>query len=248
MSILPIPAFNDNYIWLIRQGSQVVCVDPGDATPVQHYLQAHRLTLDAIWLTHHHQDHIGGVEALKQSWPQALVYGLPAWGAHVEVGEGSSLSLGTDSVTVWAVPGHTDTHLAYLWSHQGQCHVFCGDTLFSGGCGRVFTGTMAQLLASLQRFNNLPEDTLFYPAHEYTKANLRFAQAVEPCNADIQAALAAAAHTPTLPVSLAHERRINPFLRTHIPAVQAAAEGLDSTERDDPLAVFTALREWKNRF
>ncbi len=249
--ILPLPAFEDNYIWLLVHGRQAVCVDPGDAAPVRRYLASHRLDLTAIWLTHHHADHTGGVAELKQVYPQALVYGHAALGlADVAVAEGSQVPLGPDAAAVWAVPGHTDTHLAYVWSSAGRYHVFCGDTLFSAGCGRVFTGTLAQLHHSLQRLNRLPPDTLLYPAHEYTAANLRFAAAVEPDNADVAAAQQAAAQAPTLPVTLDHERRINPFLRTGQPAVRAAAvaQGLDPAVAADEQAVFAALRNWKNRF
>ena len=253
MNIIAIPAFHDNYIWLLQQGSEVVCVDPGDATPVRQYLEAQRLQLAAIWLTHHHNDHIGGVAELKRLWPQATVYGHQTLGlADVAVAEGSRVPAFNAEADVWAVPGHTDTHLASVLHGQGAqpTRVFCGDTLFSAGCGRVFTGTAAQLHHSLQRLNTLPENTLFYPAHEYTAANLRFADAEEPGNADFQAALAAAANTPTLPVTLAHERRVNPFLRTDKASVQAAAvaAGLPADQSTDGAAVFAALREWKNRF
>ena len=253
MNIIAIPAFHDNYIWLLQHGSEVVCVDPGDATPVRQYLEAQRLQLAAIWLTHHHNDHIGGVAELKRLWPQATVYGHQTLGlADVAVAEGSRVPAFAAEAEVWAVPGHTDTHLAYVLHGQESqpTRVFCGDTLFSAGCGRVFTGTAAQLHHSLQRLNTLPENTLFYPAHEYTAANLRFAAAVEPANADVQAALAAAANTPTLPVTLAHERRVNPFLRTDKASVQAAAvaAGLPADQSTDGAAVFAALREWKNRF
>lgn len=251
MKIVPVPAFDDNYIWLLQHGRQIVCVDPGDAAPVQQYLQARHLDLNAVWLTHHHHDHTGGVAELKHLWPQAQVYGHADLGlADTVVGEGSRVPVGQHSGAVWAIPGHTDSHLAYLLNDNGQAHVFCGDTLFSAGCGRVFTGTVTQLYRSFQRFDKLPENTLFYPAHEYTAANLRFAAAVEPDNADVQAALRAAQHTPTLPVTLAHERRINPFLRTGTASVQAAvcAQGLNEAQRGDEQAVFAALREWKNRF
>ena len=166
MNITAIPAFNDNYIWLLQQGSEVVCVDPGDATPVRQYLAAQRLQLAAIWLTHHHADHIGGVAELKRLWPQACVYGHQTLGlADAAVAEGSRVPAFDACAEVWAVPGHTDTHLAYVLHQAGRAHVFCGDTLFSAGCGRVFTGTVDQLHHSLQRFNTLPENTLFYPAH-----------------------------------------------------------------------------------
>jgi len=147
-----------------------------------------------------------------------------------------------------APPAHPDRHISYLLENSDGLHVFCGDTLFSAGCGRVFTGTIEQLYDSFHRFNQLPEETLFYPAHEYTASNLRFAQHIEPDNADIQTALSAAEHTPTLPVSLAHERKVNPFFRVHLPQVQARAEELSGRKLNSELEVFAALRELKNQF
>ena len=161
---------------------------------------------------------------------------------------GTQFTFGDVQVTVWATPGHTGRHISYLMETSDGIHVFCGDTLFSAGCGRVFTGTVEQLYDSFQRFNQLPEGTLFYPAHEYTAANLDFAAHIEPDNADIQAALKAAAHTPTLPVTLAHERRINPFLRVDLPHVRARAEALSGKTLNSSLDTFVALRELKNRY
>lgn len=248
MEIVALPAFRDNYIWLLRHGGEIVCVDPGDAPPVLAYLQAQGdRHLDAVWLTHEHGDHTGGVAALKQAFPACTVYGHAGLTADVEVGEGSSWCWQDVGVTVWHVPGHTARHVAYVLSHGPQTHVFCGDTLFSAGCGRVFDGTLADLYRSLMRLDTLPAGTLFYPAHEYTAANLRFAQAVEPDNAAVAAALRAAAQTPTLPVTLAHERRINPFLRLRQAAVRAAAQQRDA-QADDAAAVFAVLRLWKNDF
>ena len=247
MEIVALPALGDNYIWLLRQGGRVVCVDPGDAEPVLDYVREHGLDLDAVWLTHHHGDHTAGVAALKQRFPDCTVYGPAGLEADITVGEGSHWPWQDAEVTVWHMPGHTARHVAYLLTQGRQTHVFCGDTLFSAGCGRVFDGTAADLYRSLMRLNTLPEHTLFYPAHEYTAANLRFALAVEPDNADMAAALQAAAHTPTLPVTLAHERRINPFLRVHLPAIQAVARQQDAAAVDEA-AVFAALRQWKNIF
>lgn len=249
MDIVALPAFDDNYIWLLREGGRAVCVDPGDAAPVLAHLRANGLDLEAVWLTHGHGDHTGGVAALKQAFPACTVYGHAGLAADVRVDEGSRWRWQRAAVTVWHVPGHTARHVAYLLVRDGVTHVFCGDTLFSAGCGRVFDGTLEALYRSLARLNGLPENTLLYPAHEYTAANLRFARAVEPDNADIGAALAAAVHTPTLPVTLAHERRINPFLRVHLPAVRAAARRRAGAAADmDEVAVFAALRLWKNVF
>ncbi|PIT21587.1 hydroxyacylglutathione hydrolase [Snodgrassella communis] len=252
MQIVPLPALTDNYIWLLRQGNQAIVVDPGEAAVVMNYLAAQALNLNAIWLTHAHYDHTDGVAALKQHYPQCQVAGWNEWPeVNRAVNEGSEFEVFGQQVAVWYIPGHTADHLAYILTDSaGQQRVFCGDTLFSAGCGRVFTGTMAQMFASLQRLNSLPENTLFYPAHEYTAANLKFAQAVEPDNPAIRQALLQTATLPTLPVNLAHEREINPFLRTSQPPVIASVvqKGLSEQQSTEPLAVFTYLREWKNRF
>ena len=248
---IPIPAFNDNYIWLAATDSGVMCVDPGDAAPVLAWLAEHHLPLQQIWLTHHHNDHIGGVAALKAAYPEVRVYGAADEIAEVTdpVGESSQVSFGGYTADVWVVPGHTSGHLAYLWPLPQGLQVFCGDTLFSAGCGRVFCGTMADLYASLTRFKQLPPTTRFYPAHEYTVANLRFAAHIEPDNAAIQAALTTAKNVPTLPVSLAHERAVNPFLRTDQAPVAQRAQLLSGSL--NPLTeaeVFAALRTLKNEF
>ncbi|MBH5328979.1 hydroxyacylglutathione hydrolase [Eikenella sp. S3360] len=249
MQILPIPALADNYIWLLHQGSEAVCIDPGEAAPVLGYLKNHNLSLRQIWVTHHHDDHTGGLAELRRHFPDCAVYGnrdIPE--ATETAGEGSHWPLWQGQVRVWHTPGHTDSHLSYLLQDNDQLHVFCGDTLFSAGCGRVFTGTIGQLFASLQRFNRLPEHTLFYPAHEYTAANLRFAAHIELHNPAIARSLQAAANIPTLPVSLAHERQINPFLRTADFQVAARAAELSGQTLANEEQVFAALRELKNRF
>ncbi|MCF7528910.1 hydroxyacylglutathione hydrolase [Neisseria lisongii] len=249
MQITPIPAFGDNYIWLIQTTQGNICIDPGDATPVIEFLQQQRQNLHQIWITHHHDDHRGGVAALKLAFPQVEVYGnsdIPE--ADCPIRDGMQLTFGQLAAEVWLTPGHTAHHICYLLAHQNRLHVFCGDTLFSAGCGRVFTGTIQQLFDSFQRFKQLPDDTLFYPAHEYTAANLRFAAHIEPDNPDIQAALSGATHTPTLPVTLEHERRINPFLRTHLPHIRQRVETLSGIELGDELSVFAALRTLKNSF
>lgn len=248
LHIHPLAAFTDNYIWLLVSGAEAVCVDPGAAEPVAGYLKRHGLSLQQIWLTHHHHDHTGGVAALRQAYPDCAVYGHRSFehtGRAVE--EGGRLAAFGRSAEVWHVPGHTDTHLAYVLNAGDRRHVFCGDTLFSAGCGRVFTGTAEQLFHSLQRFNGLPADTLFYPAHEYTAANLRFAAHIEPDNADVARALAELS-VPSLPVSLAQERRINPFLRAGLPAVAQRAAALSGQNPADECAVFCTLRALKNDF
>ena len=250
LNIIPLAALNDNYIWLIENGQQAVCIDPGDAVPVIDYLCAHNLTLVQIWITHAHADHTAGVLQLKQAFPRCRVFGNSDIAQVDEiVGEGATIKFSDGLAEVWAIPGHTATHLGYLWRpNDGSLHVFCGDTLFSAGCGRVFTGTMTQLFTSLQRFNQLPNNTFFYPAHEYTATNLNFAAHIEPENKDVEAAAANAFNTPTLPVTLAHERRINPFLRTSYMLVINRTEELCGKQLKSEEAVFTTLRELKNQF
>ncbi len=249
MKITPVKALNDNYIWMIQDGNHAACVDPSDATPVLVFLVRNHLMLAQTWITHLHHDHIGGVQSLKNGFMESPVYGEADIDlATHTVTAGTQFPFGDGLVTVWATPGHTDRHVSYLLENAEGLHVFCGDTLFSAGCGRVFTGTIEELYDSFQRFNQLPEDTLFYPAHEYTASNLRFAEFIEPENPDIQAALRAAEDTPTLPVTLAHERKINPFLRVDLLHVRERVEELVGKQLDSGLEVFAALRELKNRF
>lgn len=259
MNLVALPAFSDNYIWMLHDGRRAVVVDPGDAAPVQAALERDGLVLAAILVTHHHPDHVGGVDALRPLL-QGPVYGpareaIPrpftplAGGEHVDV-------LGLDFEVI-DVPGHTAGHIAYAQRGVASAPIlFCGDTLFSAGCGRLFEGTAAQMADSLARLNALPGDTQVCCTHEYTLSNLRFAAAVEPGNADIAAYAETCrrlreAGRPTLPSSLALERRVNPFLRCTVPEVVAAArshdDGHGATGRDavDTLA---ALREWKNHY
>ncbi|MDO4434355.1 MAG: hydroxyacylglutathione hydrolase [Alysiella sp.] len=254
MRITPIAALQDNYIWLLDNGSHALCIDPGQAEPVLDFVRQHRLQLDSIWLTHFHHDHIDGVAELAQQFSQVAIYGasdvqaaLSPLSIHT-VGEGSCVKWHNITAQVWHTAGHTEQHLSYLLDVSGSLHVFCGDTLFAAGCGRAFTQRPDWLYHSLQRFNTLPENTLFYPAHEYTASNLRFAVHLEPDNAQIQAALIAAYNTPTLPTTLMHERQINPFLRVHLPSIRQQAEHFSGSTLNDEMAVFTALRAWKNVF
>lgn len=247
-----VAAFADNYIWLLHNGQEAVCVDPGDHFPVADFLRQRGLQLAQIWITHAHADHTGGVAQLKQMFSGCRIYGAADIDGRDEtVGEGSGWMHHGLRVQVWHTPGHTENHLAFLVQTDSGLHVFCGDTLFSAGCGRAFSGRPDWLCQSLQRFDTLPPQTWFYPAHEYTEANLRFAAHIEPDNADIQAALAAAGQrggTPTVPVTLAHERRVNPFLRLSHPPLLAAVEQQCGLADRQPETVFAALREWKNRF
>lgn len=248
--ITPLKAFTDNYIWVLHDDRHAIVVDPGDAAPVADFLAAQQLSLQAIWITHHHHDHIGGLATLAAGWPACPVYGPPGvTGVTMPVMEGCTLeALGT-TCQVYEVPGHTANHLAF---HCGQ-HLFCGDTLFAAGCGRVFDGSLETLYASLQRLAALADDTLFYPAHEYTLSNLQFALALEPDNPSLQQRWQREFHQreqdlPTLPCSLSNERQHNPFLRTASAEIQHAATRYAPDCTDDPFQVFVALREWKNNF
>lgn len=256
-----IPAFNDNYIWLLRapHGRAVAVVDPGDAAPVEAVLEREGLELSAIVLTHHHPDHTGGVQQLRRRG--AVVFGprgedIPGVDRRLGAGERAVLpALGLE-LRVIEVPGHTRGHIAYFAERHGSDPrplLFCGDTLFAGGCGRVFEGTPAQMLESLARLAALPPDTLVFCAHEYTLSNLRFAAAVEPGCAPVAARLAEvesmrAQSLATVPSAIGVELQTNPFLRTAQPGVRAAAAARLGHEPASEVECFAAIREWKNVF
>jgi len=257
MPLIPLPAFADNYFWLLHAGDRALVVDPGDAQVVLHWLAQHPGTrLEAILVTHHHADHTGGLAALVQAT------GAKVWGPAREtlpiavqtVADGDRVQALGCSWQVLEVPGHTAGHVAYWAEPQDQAPVlFCGDTLFSAGCGRLFEGTPAQMLASLDRLSQLPDQTRVCCAHEYTLANLRFAQAVLPTDADIAQhfldcqRLRQDGHA-TLPSTLALERRINPFLRSREPAVRAQLRAQGWPTPDHDAQAFAQLRQWKNQF
>lgn len=245
-------AFSDNYVWLLAgPAGGCVLVDPGDAAPVLREVEA-GLRVDGILLTHHHADHVGGVEAVQARC------GCPAWGPDDprmpagmrRVAGGEAVEVAGLRFRALAVPGHTRSHLAW----HGAGVLFCGDTLFSLGCGRLFEGTPAQMLASLDALAALPADTLACPAHEYTAANARFARTVDPGNPALRARAEAvealrAAGRPTLPVRLGDERAANPFLRVDDAAVAARVRAHAGLPGDaDRVAVFAALRAWKDGF
>lgn len=255
MKLSAIPAFRDNYIWMLDDGIQAVVVDPGDANPVLRTLQDRQLKLQAILVTHHHADHTGGIDGLRpvlegHVWgPRAERLPQPSCG----VGEGDLVETAGVCFTVLEVPGHTAGHVAFFAAEvDGSPLLFCGDTLFSAGCGRLFEGTPGQMYRSLQRLAGLPGATRVCCAHEYTLGNLRFAAAVEPDNGAVDAhrqvcVTRRSDDMPTLPSTLAVEAGINPFLRCELPGVRAsaAARGADA---DDPVSVFATLRAWKNEF
>ncbi len=255
LGIIPIPALRDNYIWVLHNGQHAVVVDPGEAVPVLSWLKTKRLSLAAILCTHHHGDHIGGISELVE------VYNVPVYAPHAEnipgttrplaEGDAADLPLLGISLKVLDIRGHTRGHIAYLL--PGNSGVFCGDTLFGCGCGRVFEGTAEQMYRALRRLAALPDDTLVYCAHEYTEANIRFALACDPDNARLrqratEARALRAAGQPTLPSTIGLVRATNPFLRCSEPAIIQAVQKADSLVEKGELAVFTALRRWKDDF
>jgi hydroxyacylglutathione hydrolase len=253
IAVEPIPAFNDNYLWLIVRGSSAAVVDPGDPAPVLRRLQAKRLTLSDILVTHHHGDHVGGVAELARA-TGARVYGpreesIPA--RDIALGDGDRIGVLGLELDVIHVPGHTLGHIAYY--APAIKALFCGDTLFGAGCGRLFEGTAEQMAASLARLAALPADTRVYCAHEYTLSNLRFALAVEPDNAALHERQRACLQlrergVPTLPSTIAEELATNPFLRCELPAVRRAAEARAGEPLASATRVFAQLRQWKSTF
>ena len=251
-----LPAFNDNYIWLLQEPSSKRCavVDPGDAAPVLAWLEAHPgWQLGDILITHHHFDHVGGVEQLKSA-TGARVAGpaaekIPA--RDLDLHDNDEIDVLGLRFKVMAVPGHTLGHIAYY--HAPQNLLFCGDTLFAGGCGRLFEGTPQQMHQSLSHLAALPPRTLVYCTHEYTLSNLRFAHAVEPDNARLSERLAEVTRWRedsriSLPSTIELELATNPFLRTREPSIIAAAKGRENGQSSEPSAVFACLRAWKDSF
>lgn len=274
IKIQEIPAFADNYLWLIHNGKDAIIVDPGDAAPVQAFLNQHKLNLCAILITHHHADHIGGVDDLlgnlnfpiSRTTPHIIPRIIPIYGPLADKNSGRiptitqgcqqgdsfllpELNLHFDVIEV---PGHTSTHIAYYCAQLSS--LFCGDTLFAGGCGRLFEGTPSQMVDSLNKIAALPANTKIYCAHEYTLANLRFALAVEPNNLALQSRFKQVSEErtkgiSTVPSQLDLELQTNPFLRSTSPEIiHTLQKNKRLDNRTDEVTVFAAVRQWKNTF
>lgn len=250
LNLTPLAALRDNYIWVVDDGRCALVIDPGEARPVTRMLSSQRLHLAGLLLTHHHADHIGGVAPLKAMSPDCRVIGSaadlgPLLTHPCSDGERLTIERMELTIDVMAVPGHTLHHLAYRINNW----LFCGDTLFGAGCGRLFEGRPQQLYESLQRLAALPDQTLICCAHEYTLGNLAFAAELEPDNPHIQARLtrdrdARQRGLPTLPSTLGEEKLTNPFLRCHLPQLQQAV----GAAAGDNVTAFTLMRQRKDIF
>ncbi len=263
LQVWPIPAFTDNYIWCIHDQQSALLVDPGDAQPAIAYLSQNNLRLTGILITHYHADHIGGLPELLAWSPEAVpVYGpagedIPLRSHALFEGDTVEIAAPRIKLRVLEVPGHTLGHIAYVAlaeDNPGQTpKLFCGDTLFASGCGRLFEGTPTQMSQSLAKFLALSPDTLVYCTHEYTLSNIRFAKAVEPNNQDLlqwasEAEALRQRNQPTVPTTIAHEKRVNPFLRCDQEPVIAAATERVNQALKHPAEVLAVVRAWKDQF
>ncbi|WP_259365700.1 hydroxyacylglutathione hydrolase [Colwellia sp. MB02u-6] len=260
MKVSMIKAFSDNYIWAVSSnlGHNMALVDPGDANVCIEFIEQEKLQLSSILITHHHADHVGGIKKLvdyckSKQWP-LTIYGPESENiphCDVALSESSKVEL-TDlglEFDIIDLPGHTRGHIAYL----SQDNLFCGDTLFSGGCGRLFEGTPSQMLCSLEKLSALPEHTQVYCAHEYTQANLNFALSVEPDNTELVDYYNQVLHKreqdiATIPTSIILEKKINPFLRCNQPSLMTSAAEFSGDKVNDKLQTFTIIRAWKDNF
>jgi hydroxyacylglutathione hydrolase len=255
LSVVPVPAFNDNYLWLIHNGKHAAVVDPGDAQPILDALHEKQLILSAILLTHHHGDHVGGVPQLLQK------FDVPVFGPRndgiasvtVPLSEDDSIAIEELGIefSVLEVPGHTLGHIAYFSAQQNW--LFCGDTLFAGGCGRLFEGTPAQMVSSLNKLASLPDETKVFCAHEYTLSNLRFAREVEPDNNALISRISKEqskrdSGLPTVPSTIGLEKQTNPFLRCTSASIANTLISHRKVSSEEPIIIFAALREWKNSY
>ena len=248
-----IPAFSDNYIWVLRKNDSVVVVDPGDPEAVESYLEKKNLKLEAILITHHHYDHTGGIIKLNEKW-NPEVYGPK--GGHIqgikrELSEKSIIKILDTEFVIFETPGHTLDHITYYSKDLNS--LFCGDTLFSGGCGRLFEGTPLQMFNSLNKFSCLPSETKVFCTHEYTLSNLKFALEVEPDNLVLknyykEVNTLRESNKISLPSSIDLENKINPFLRTSVDRIKENAENYTKQANLDPVEVLAAIREWKDNF
>jgi hydroxyacylglutathione hydrolase len=258
ITVTPLPAFQDNYLWLLHRGSAAAVVDPGDGAVVQAALEQRGLELKAILVTHHHPDHVGGLPLLARRWQGVPVLGpraeerkIPGLTRLLDDGDRVQLPELDLDLEVLAVPGHTLGHIAYHDARQGL--LFCGDTLFAGGCGRLFEGTPRQMYGSLQRLAALDGGTRVYCAHEYTLSNLDFARAAEPGSVALREEIGRvqelrAKGQPSVPSTVERERRVNPFLRADSAALAESASAHAGQPLPDAVEVFAELRRWKDGY
>ena len=252
-NIEAIPAFSDNYIWILIKGNSAAVVDPGDASAVENFLNKNNLNLESVLITHHHYDHTGGILDLATRW-NPKVFGPKGGhinGIDLELSEDARIEILDTEFCIFETPGHTLDHIAYY--SEDIDSLFCGDTLFSGGCGRLFEGTPLQMFDSLKKFSRLPEKTRVYCTHEYTLSNLTFALEVEPNNNELKKYFEEVrtlrdSNRMSLPSSISLENKINPFLRTSVDQVKTNAENYANKKGLQPVEVLATIRDWKDNF